>query len=264
MKFEVNKFLALTAALATAAAAAAGCSATDKKAVDDVGGAGNTAGASGAPDEGKAGASEGGETSAGGQAGEGGAGGSLTEGGAGGSFAEGGAAGGSNFECIGELVGAGGAADEGAPGPCEFWYGLSAPDCGGELNPPGDLCYDLNAYTRPAVVAAFNDCAKALSNNSQCAEQTVYGCATQLVGMGCKQDTTADACALVATLCTDTALSNCPGVMNLANADAVGAIEDCMDPTGESFDETFDGTCDQRLLRCARVSPPPAQLPPEL
>ena len=256
VKFEVNKFLALTAALATAAAAAAGCSSTDKKAVQDAGGMANDAGSGGAADDGKAGESAGGVTNAAGTAGAAGS----NEGGAAG-FGEGGAAGSPGEACIADLVGAGGAADE--AGPCDVWYAPDAPDCGNEIVLAGEVCYDLASVARPAVVARFNACATALDS---CVAKNVYACAQNLVDKGCAQDTTAVACTQIASTCKDTPLSDCAAVLDLASPDGVSIIEDCMDPAGESYDALYEGNCDQRLIHCAKLETPPpvTQLPPSL
>jgi hypothetical protein len=236
MKFEVEKFLTLTALLAGAAASAVACSSTDGN--NGGGGEAGTAQTPGGRSNGSAG------ESAGGAGGEGGmfAGGAPSEGGAPeGGAAEGGAGG--AFACIGD--------GPAAEAPCDVWTG-AGPDCSGEGNFATRLCGNLSTYVRPAVLSEFNDCVSKVGD--VCNATGVQGCADNLIGKGCTQTGTAAACTLVTSKCTDGTLSNCSGILDLVTPDALTAAESCMDPASETFDKAFTGTCEKRLLGCLTFS----------
>jgi hypothetical protein len=254
MKFEVNKFLALTALLAGATGVAAGCSSTDAKNAP----AGSSGEAGESPVEPGAGA--GNTTSEGGAAGateaQGGAAG-ATEAEAGAS--EGGAAGASVGSCIADVVGAAGAADESTP--CDLLGAAGAPDCGDEGgNYVAQGCNTLygSALYRPSVVLAFNECATALADS--CDANGVRNCATSLIGEGCPQPDTAASCAFIESKCPGTTL--CTGVMNLATPDGQLAIADCMDPASENYIAYKPGDCNVNLQYCASLPVPALPAPP--
>ena len=240
MKFEVEKFLTLTALLASAAASAVACSSTD---ASKVGGGGGEAGTAQTPG-GRSNASAG--ESAGGAGGEGGffAGGAPSEGGAPeGGAAEGGAGG--AFACIGD--------GPAAEAPCDVWSGVGSPDCGNENgNFAAQLCGNLSSNVRPAVLSAFNACVSGVGD--VCSATGVQGCIDNLIGKGCTQAGTAATCTSVQSKCTDGTLSNCSGILDLVTPDALSAAESCMDPASETFDATFNGTCEKRLLGCLTFS----------
>jgi hypothetical protein len=250
MKFEVNKFLALTALLAGGATVVVACSSSDTKTPVATGGEGGSAGTSTTT------AGSGGRASAGESAGgasEGGA----TESGAGaptsmGGATEGGEGGVGNEACIADMLGEGGAAAEGTT-PCDVWGGVDAPDCGQEFgNFASQLCNDLLFEVRPAVLNAFNTCVTRLGD--VCDQIGVQGCADTLVGRGCPQDGTAAACTFINSKCTvDASIDNCPALLDITTADAQASAMDCMDPTGATFDTTFDGNCEGRLVACLHL-----------
>src|SRR5450432_2188638 len=200
MKFEVEKFLALTALLAGAAASAVACSSSDANKAGGGGGGGGDAGTAQTPG-GQSNASAG-ESAGGAAAGEGGisAGGAPGEGGAPeGGAAEGGAAG--AFACIGD--------GPAAESPCDVWSAVGAPDCGNENgNFAAQLCGNLFSYARPAVLAEFNDCVTKLGD--VCSATGVQACADNLIGKGCTQPGSAPTCSFVTSKCTDGTLNNCP------------------------------------------------------
>jgi hypothetical protein len=265
MKFEVNKFLTLSALLAGAASVAVACSSTDSKKAEGSGGEGGGGGTTvtaagssgkGSAGESNAGASEGGALAAGGAAGAGaGVGGAAEAGASAGGAPEGGASeGGATGEgaCIAELVGEGGAAAEGTT-PCDVWTGVDVPDCGNELgNFATQLCGNLLYEVRPAVLAAFNTCVSGVGD--VCSATGVQGCASGLIGKGCAQTGTTAACTFITSKCSDASLNNCPAILNLVTADAQSAAQDCMDPAGQTFDTAFTGTCENRLIGCLHLS----------
>ena len=246
MKFEVEKFLTLTALLAGAAASAVACSSSDASKVGGGGGGGDAGTAQTSGGQSNASAGE----SAGGAGGEGGgiffAGGAPSEGGAPeGGAAEGGAAG--AFACIGD--------GPAAESPCDIWSAVGSPDCSNENgNYAAQLCGNLSSYVRPAVLAEFNDCVTKVGD--VCSATGVQDCADNLIGKGCTQAGTAAACANIASTskCTDGTLNNCPAILDLVTPDALAAAESCMDPAGETFDASFTGTCEKRLLGCLTFS----------
>lgn len=270
MKFEVNKFLALTALLAGATAVAAGCSSTDSKQapseneggeagespVTPAAGTGNTTsngGAAGAADiqGGDGGTAEVAGSAAGGAAG-------AAEAGA----SDGGAAGAPVIgACISDLVGAGGAADESSP--CDALGAAGAPDCGDEGgNYVAQGCrvlYNSGLY-RPSVIRAFNECGTALADS--CDSNGVIQCATGLIGKGCTQETTSTACTFIASKCPGVTPELCVGVMDLATPEGQAVISGCMDPANENYYNPYtvepDLDCDVNLQYCADL-PLPAQ-----
>lgn len=261
MKFEVNKFLAFTALLAGASVAAAGCSSDDSKLapggnsggeagespVTPVAGTGNKTGDAGA---GGVNEGQGGAVDTAGAAGAKEAQGGASEGGASG---EGGAAGSSLVgSCISDVVGEAGASAE---FPCEIWTATDVPDCSGEgTNQAGDLCQLLDntgAY-RPNVLAAYNACAKALTNS--CDVPSVSNCALGLIGEACTQPTTAANCAIVEAKCPGATL--CTGILDLTTAGGQTAIVNCMDPASEFYDPYTTGAnldCNMNLRYCASL-----------
>ncbi len=250
MKFEVNKFLALTALLATATASAVGCSSTDAKKAPSSGGGGGGEAGSVEPSAGS------GATPA--EAGAAGAAGAQSEAGQGGTgeagASEGGAAGAPVEACIGESVGQAGAADGATP--CDMWARAGTPDCGAEDgNWAGQGCLELynTGVYRPSVIDAYNTCAEALADT--CDQDSVIGCANGLIGRACAQETTAEACAAVATYCPMVTI--CTGVMNLLTPEGQAAVADCMDPASEFYQAPTDD-CDVNLKYCANL-PIPAQ-----
>ena len=253
MKFEVNKFLALTALLAGATAVAAGCSSTDANKTP--GGSSGEAGESPTPEAGTGNTpSDGG--AAGATVAEGGAAGAtVAEGGAG----EAGAAGTPGVACIADLIGAGGAADE--TSPCDLLGAAGAPDCSGEgVNYVAQGCsilYGSGVY-RPSVVLAYNDCATKLADS--CDADGVSACASALVGQGCTQEPSAAACDFVASKCPGVTASLCAGIMDLATPQGQDVITGCMDPANEFYYEPYtvapDLDCDANLQYCAYLPVP--------
>lgn len=261
MKFEVNKFLALTALLAGATAVAAGCSSSDSKQAPPGNEAGD-AGDSNTPAAGSGNTTSGGaagttqvEAGAAGVAGAPGGAAGAAEGGA----SDGGAAGAPVIgTCISDLVGAAGAADESSP--CDALGAAGAPDCGDEGgNYVAQGCRTLynSGWYRPSVILAFNECGTALANT--CDGVAVADCATGLIGKGCTQATTNEACAFVAAKCPGVTPSLCTGIMDLTTVSGQAAISACMDPSAEEYFPYTSGdtlNCDLNLQYCADLPVP--------
>ncbi|MES1177952.1 MAG: hypothetical protein ABUL62_26755 [Myxococcales bacterium] len=257
MKFEVNKFLALTAMLAGASAVAAGCSSTDAKPAP--GESGGEAGEGPTPSAGS-----GNTTSEAGAAGvaeaQGGAAGATT---AEGGTSEGGEAGAPVVgSCISDLVGAGGAADE-TSSPCDLLGAAGAPDCGDENgNYVAQGCNALygSGLYRPSVILAYNECATALPDS--CDASGVIDCATGLIGKGCTEETTSAACTFVASKCPGVNATLCAGILDLATPEGQDLIQGCMDPANELYYNPWTTApnldCDVNLKHCANL-PVPAQ-----
>ncbi len=261
MKFEVNKFLAFTALLAGASVAAAGCSSDDSKlapggsnggeagesTITPVAGTGNRTSEAGA---GGVSEGQGGAVDTAGAAGAKEAQGGASEGGASGA-SDGGAAGAALVgSCISDVVGEAGASSE---FPCQIWTATDVPDCSGEgTNRAGELCQllDNTGGYRPNVLAAYNECAKALANS--CDVPSVSNCALNLIGDGCTQPTTAANCAIIAVSCPGVTL--CTGILDLATADGQTAIVGCMDPSNENpYTKAPNLDCDMNLRYCASL-----------
>jgi len=267
MAFDVSKFLALTVLIAGTGAA---CTATDDN--EEPGGAGtsgsagqnsggktgNPGGAAGAGNGGAAvgGAAEGGGPAAGG-AGAGGASlGGASLGGAGG-------AGGSPDvgECLSSLaVGGAGGADSGVEpsleGLCMDFFDVVCAASPEDYPPSYTVCEGVKERAQPAVGVAVRDCIKALSAEDACDDAKVAACFTSLQGQGCPNPDGAVTCAAMKarTDCDAIDLTTCEKIADLVNPDAFEAFTECMDPSIEGwYDESFAGTCVERLDNCAGV-----------
>ncbi len=257
MAFDVSKFLALTALIATTGYA---CSSTDKDqpATDD-GGAPGTAGVTGkSGDAGAANGVGGGGVDVGGQGGA-----TLAEGGAAVGGAVQGGQGGQGVvevgECLGMLSagGAGGAAAFVEPSLedlCNAFYDLVCDGAAeGELAPVFNVCNSVAYRALPAVALKVADCLTALSVLDQCDAAKTSACLTDLFGLGCENPAAPTACTAIHGNCAAVSVADCVKVANLMQDDYdYEALTGCMDPGSESyFDPAFTGTCSERLDYCA-------------
>jgi hypothetical protein len=260
MAFDVSKFLALTALIASTGAA---CSSTDKDKATPGGGGSPAAGTSGSAGQpgGQAGAADAGNGgAAAGNAGEGGApvaggvgGESLGGAGAGG---VGGAGGADAGECLGSLaVGGAGGADAGVEpsleGLCMDFFDTV---CAGseDFAPSYTVCEGVKERGQPAVAVAVADCIKTLSAEDACDDAKVAACFTGLEGKGCANPDAASTCASIKTNCAEVNLASCEKIADLVSPDMYEGFTGCMDPTDEGwYDPGFVGTCVERLDNCA-------------
>jgi hypothetical protein len=251
MAFDVSKFLALTALIATTGAA---CSSTDDK---PEGSAGTTgAGTAGKP--GDAGSSsQGGSAASAGQNAGGEGGGYAGEssepelGGAGGNGGDGGQAG--SEECVGPLLGAGGGADvdPSLEGLCLDFWDATCPASEDEA-PTYKVCEGVKERATPGVAVKVAECLKALSTADACDESKVAACFTSLVGKGCINPDADAACASVHANCGAVTVESCKKTANLV--ENYEALTGCMDPGDEGwYEPEFTGTCVERLEYCAGV-----------
>jgi hypothetical protein len=261
MTFDVSKFLALTALLASASIGSAACSSNDDK--DGAGGSSGsggktTGGSSGAGGKASSGEGGGGSDAVGGNADVGGGGGA--EGGVGGEGGLGGAA--------GAAAGAGGAGGEGGNPECllndpayedDPCADLPDTQCDGaaegDLNPLRDSCYaTYNANTN--MRAAFYYC---LEGKEECATdsaEVAASCWSQIASLSCGVEGAAATCtAVVGTCNTGLTTQTCTNMLDTVAELNAPYLESCMDPAGESYDELFVGDCKARLAVCAGVLP---------
>jgi hypothetical protein len=257
MAFDVSKFLALTALIATTGYA---CSSTDKDKAEpgDGGGAPGTAGVTGK--SGDAGAPNGVGGASSDVGGAGGA--AVANGGADLGGASLGGEGGQGVvgECIGVLSagGAGGAAADADPSLedlCAALYDITCAASAEDLAPADVVCEGVRYSALPAVAIQVADCLKALSAADACDNAKTAACFTDLVGKGCENPDAASACAAIHGTCDEASVTDCVKVANLVNGDnAFEALTGCMDPAAEGwYDPDFTGTCTERLDYCAGV-----------
>ncbi len=265
MKFDVTKFLALTAVIGSTAAA---CSTTqvDTDGNGGTGGSGETdgsvgsGGSSAAGSGGQAGGG-GGLAGSGGLAGGGGlagSGGLAGGGGLAGFGGEGGAGGSEPCLASGPLVGEGGegGGDPGLEGLCSDFYGFD--DCASEsLNPRYELCESLKSMAEPSVAVTGAECIEALGEADHCNREKIEACATDLVGKACEKPSSATTCVAIHGNCGDVSEADCQAFLDMYQEATHAYISDCMDPSGESFDETFEGSCSDRLYRCGELDVTP-------
>ncbi len=264
MAFDVSKFLALTALIATTGYA---CSSTD----DDKAGDGATAGTAGVGKSGDAGAADGvggGKSEAGGNGGalpsNGGA--TLDNGGA--SPSNGGAtlggAGGQadGGECLGMLSagGAGGAAADADPSLedlCADLYSVTCAASAEDFAPADIVCEGVRERALPAVAIQVAACLKGLNAAGMCDADESAACFTDLVGQGCENPDAAAACTAIHGNCAAVSVADCVKVANLVGSDHYEAFTGCMDPANEGwYEPDFTGTCSERLDFCAGVRLP--------
>jgi hypothetical protein len=260
MAFDVSKFLALTALIASTGAA---CSGADK----EESGKGGTSGSGTSGDAGKAtqgGADNGVGGAAAGNGGDAGdVGGAAGAGGAalGGAAGAGGA--GEVGECLGSLAegGAGGAG--GAPavepsleGLCMDYFDVVCAASPEDYAPSYKVCEGVKERGSPAVAVAVEACISALSAADACDGAKVSACFTDLAGQGCKNPASAAACTTIKGRdgCDAVELVGCKKIVDLVGPDSFDAFSECMDPSIEGFyDPDFAGTCEERLQNCAGV-----------
>jgi hypothetical protein len=257
MAFDVSKFLALTALIATTAAS---CSSTDSdkepskagsSGTGTSGDAGQSTQGGGGDGVGGAAAGNGGDAVGGAAAGAGGAAlGGAEAGGAGGAGGEGGAG-----ECLGALPegGAGGvpAVEPSLEGLCMDYFDTVC--AGSEDSPPSyTVCEGVKDRAQPGVAVAVEDCISKLSAADACDYPKVAACLTSLAGKGCPNADSATACASIKTNCDEVDVASCKKIADLVNPDQLEGFTGCMDPTDESWYEPgFTGTCVERLDFCA-------------
>lgn len=257
MAFDVSKFLALTALIASTAAS---CSSTDSDKEPSKGGssgsgssgdAGQSTQGGGDDGVGGAAAGNGGDAVGGAAAGAGGAAlGGAEAGGAGGVGGEGGAG-----ECLGALIegGAGGApaVDPSLEGLCMDYFDSI---CAGseEAAPTYTVCEGVKERAQPGVAVAVEECISKLSSEDICNYTKVAACLTSLAGQGCPNPDSATACATIKTHCDEVDVASCKKLADLVSPDRLETFTACMDPSDEgSYEEAFIGTCVERLDFCA-------------
>jgi hypothetical protein len=258
MAFDVSKFLALTALIASTGAS---CSSTDSDKEPSKGGssasgssgdAGQSTQGGGHDGVGGAAAGNGGDAGdVGGAAGAGGAAlGGAEAGGAGGAGGEGGAG-----ECLGALVegGAGGApaVEPSLEGLCMDYFDTV---CAGleDAAPTYTVCEGVKDRAQPGVAVAVEECISKLSTEDICNYAKVATCLTSLAGQGCPNPNSATACATIKTHCDEIDVASCEKLADLVNPDRLEGFTACMDPTDEGwYEEAFTGSCVERLDFCA-------------
>jgi hypothetical protein len=258
MKFDIEKFMMVTALLASATVATPACQSDD----DEPGqgnesggsaGKGGTNGAGGnAGGNGGDGAGEGGMTAVAGQGGSGEQ--PSQAGGAGGTDSEGAAGAGGQGECLGDV------GDPSIEFPCD---GIVDTDCDAatELltNPALDYCSAAEYQLRPDVLLATAECLKEIEDPcSETATAEVQNCIDEAAGNACESSTTGDQCTAIHEDCTDLSENDCAESLDALNEGAQITAADCMDPTGETFDAAFEGTCVERFAVCVSLTAPPA------
>lgn len=263
MAFDVSKFLALTALIATATGAA--CSSTNDSPADNGDGAagssqsgsGNEAGA---PDPGSAGSESGGGTGDGmGGAGAGEGGGAL-----GGAPVGGGSAGGEggvsgSAECLGTPAagGAGGAGGDVEPSLEDLCMDFFEPKCEAsaeDYDPSYKVCEGVKSMGLPVVAMAVASCLKALSVTDACDAAKVAACFTDLVGTGCVAPDTEATCVAINANCDAVSVAKCQEYADLVAPAMYEGLAGCMDPGDEGwYDANFVGTCAERLDNCSGV-----------
>ncbi len=257
MAFDVSKFLALTALIASTGAA---CSSTDKEESGKGGTSGSgTSGDAGKSTQGGAGDGVGGAAAGnGGDAGDAGElGGAAGAGGAALGGAEAGGAGGAPEvgECLGSLVegGAGGApaVEPSLEGLCMDYFDTVC--AGSDASAPSyTVCEGVRDRAQPAVAVAVEECISQLSAADACNYAKVAACLTSLAGQGCANANSATACASIKTHCDEVDVASCEKIADLVNPDLFEGFTGCMDPTDEGwYEQSFTGTCVERLDFCA-------------
>jgi hypothetical protein len=254
MAFDVSKFLALTALIASTGAS---CSSTDSDKEPSKGGssgsgtsgdAGQSTQGGGDDGVGGAAAGNGGDAVGGAAAGAGGA--ALGGAEAGGAGGEGGAG-----ECLGALVegGAGGApaVEPSLEGLCMDYFDTVC--AGSEDDAPSyTVCEGVKERAQPGVAVAVEECISKLSAADACNYAKVAACLTSLAGQGCPNPDSATACATIKTNCDEVDVASCKKLADLVSPDRLETFTACMDPSDEgSYEEAFTGTCVERLDFCA-------------
>lgn len=262
MKFDVNKFLTITALLATSATAVTACEvvvAPDGAAGNP--GTGNSGNAGGEPgtDSGGSGSDvggQGGDATAGGDGAVGGTGGVGGEGAVGG---EGGAGGdGGSGGAVGECLGDG---DPAAEACAIVSYDECEADPGYEVyfNPAQDLCSSIEYGARAGVLASVAECLAALAD--PCDTEGVVACHVTAAENTCPAESTAALCdAILARDGCDDVAELCESVMNYYGEEYQEYLAACMDPANESYDDGFSGTCGERLVSCTGIMLPPSEI----
>lgn len=223
MSFDIAKFLALTTLLATGVT---GCETT---------GTDDGAGASGAATSGGAAPTDGG----GGSAADGGAGGNG-DGGAvvlGGGIADGGSGGGE--ACLGDVD----PTDEAA---CS---NVSVTDCDPvdeALNPAADSCW-VTYQLKSEVANSIASCLVGLGDI--CIASPVELCLVDHIGQACPSANVDASCTTINTTCDGPEIwaEDCAALMSMVADVFVPDVLDCMDPNSAFYDDTFSGTCEERL-----------------
>lgn len=259
MAFDVSKFLALTALIASTGAA---CSGTDS---DEEPSKGGSSGSGTSGDAGQSTQGGGNDGVGGAAAGNGGDAGNLggAAGGVGGESLGGteaggaaGAGGSADFgECLGELAegGAAGApaVDPSLEGLCSDYFSTICP--GSEEDAPSyTVCAGVRDRAQPGVAVAVADCISKLSATDACDYAKVTACLTGLAGKGCANADSATACATIKTNCDAVDVASCEKIADLVKPEQIEGFTGCMDPTDEGwYEEAFTGTCVERLDFCA-------------
>jgi len=274
MKFDIDKFMALTALLAGAGLSGSACQTTAVRGGGDAGESGSGAGGEG----GRAGQGEGsGEAGAPGTAGDGdgdgdggnaggaggsaGAGGEATQGGEGGLAAGGRGAGGlagseglggsGGMEaCLGDEASGGSGADSCAESL------IDAIDCDGaseELNPAIDTCFVVEPVLRAGILAELISCLEAISDPcAATAGDAVDACVTASTSRACAREASVTACETIIGRagCDTIDLDACSAAVDPLSEAILLQASECMDPSGEFFDPFFEGSCEDRLNSC--------------
>ena len=226
MAFDVSKFLALTALIASTGAA---CSSSEK---DDKGSNGGSTGAgtagkssAGAPDTSGGGSTAGhsgdeaGAPALGGNGGDA-VGGAAEAGGAGGAGGEA-----DTGECLGPLA-AGGAGGAGAlvePSLEDLCMDFFTPKCPASIedfDPTYKVCEGVKERALPAVALKVTECLKALSADDACDGAKVSTCFTSLEGKGCVNPDAATPCASIHANCADVSVDACKKIADLISPDS--------------------------------------------
>jgi hypothetical protein len=253
MSFDTAKFLMLTVMLAGSGAAAMACSGDDDKKAD-----GADAGEAGQSSAGSSSNQAGSSSNAGEQAG------GNAAGGAGGNDAGGSDAGGGGGQ---ELGGAGGVANGGEGGggveclahdPSVEDGCALAPmeDCGAVLpNEIEALCWRASsAGVQSGVLQAFAECGQD-ENVDVCDPADAQACWDQAAERACITDLTITTCTAILPFCEVATAEECQPRVALLSELFQEYVVGCMDPAGETYDPTFEGTCLERLDLCVIPSP---------
>jgi len=260
MKFDVAKFLALTAVLASSGGVAAGCSDTDGGETDSQAGSSSSAGESN-----KGGSSTGGSSTqvggADGQAGESvaganGANGGAQAGGAGGAATNGGeasgGAGGAGIQCL--------LHDPSVESPCADagpQTDCATEDVNAFLGHCSNLLFVPSVEVQNGIIADFLQCGLDATIDP-CSTVDAAACWRAARGKGCTTDEVTTACESIATLCDTAGARVCgPRLAQVAPA-SHPTVVDCMDPAGENYDAAFLGNCTERLDACLGIPAPAA------
>jgi hypothetical protein len=251
MQIKVERFLAITALLASTAAVAAGCSSEDVATDTDAGVTGGSGGVGAAGSGGTAGGAAG-SGATGGTAGSGGTAGVAGGGGAAGSDA--------GVECLGDTTQADAAVEGGICSGLPY-YKTSCPgdpDAGIEGGFPlgANLCDYMSGHGRPGVTEGLYGCLAAITGDAcaQTHDDAVQKCIDDTFAMSCDVgavtvgDAGAVSCADVATSCpavsggtAGVTESQCQQVINSMNEqtrmDIMQCYNDATPNTGDCADD---------------------------